>query len=523
VTGRAVTGCAVTGSTGGFGAGPDPDGRHGSGVRTVAARAARTVAALRRERGLAVLTAVVFVGYAWYSVLRYDGFLTAGYDLGIFDQAVRGYAHFRAPIVPLRGPGLNIWADHVHPVIALAAPLYWIWDSPVVLVVLQAALVAVSLPVVHAFARRRLGPRASLAVTAGYALGWPLQGLADFDFHEIAFGVPLLAAAIDALDRRDDRTLLVCSALLLAVREDLGVVVAILGLLRMLRPPRRMLGFGMAVVGAATYLLLTSVVIPSFASNGQFAYWNFNALGPDLPSALGFIVTHPLRILELLFTPAAKAQTWLYLLAPLGFLSLRSPYAVVAVPLLAERFLNSRENLWTTYFHYNCLPWAVLFLAMLDGGARLGMWSRPALRRVVVVCVALVPVVLAAFDPGPPHVFRRMIDGSAFATSARLRAQGAAVAHVPPGVCVSADDRIASHLTSRDRVTLYGIASHRTDYVVLDLSQKWIGSYLGRPLARPPDALTQVRAAGFVQTFRQGPVVVLRSPTYTGPTPGCAP
>lgn len=497
---------------------------HLTARRAVTGRlAVRTARALRGERGLAMLTAAVFAGYAWYAVIRYDGYLTAGYDLGIFDQAVRGYSQLRAPIVALRGPELNIWADHAHPIIALAAPLYRLWDSPVVLVVLQAALVAASLPFVHAFARRRLGPRASIAVTFGYALGWPLQGLVDFDFHEIAFGVPLLAAAIDGLDRRSDRNLLICSALLLTVREDLGIVVAMLGLLRLLRPPRRLVGVGMVAAGVATYLLLTSVVIPSFAGNGQFAYWNFDALGPDLPSALGFVVTHPLRTLDLMFTPAVKAQTWLYLLAPLGLLSLRSPYVLVALPLLAERFLNSRENLWTVHFHYNCLPWVVLVLAMLDGGARLGVWSRPWLRHAVVVGMALTPVGLGAFDPGPPHVFRRMLDRSAFVTSEHLRAQRAAVARVPAGVCVAVDDRIAAHLTSRDRATLYGIASHRTDYVVLDLSQKQVGSYLGRPLARPSDALAQVRAAGFVQTFRQGSLVVLRSPTYTGPTPGCAP
>ena len=35
-----------------------------------------------------------------------------------------------------------------------------------------------------------------------YAFGWPLWSMANFDFHEIAFAVPLLAAALDALDRR---------------------------------------------------------------------------------------------------------------------------------------------------------------------------------------------------------------------------------------------------------------------------------------------------------------------------------
>jgi hypothetical protein len=265
------------------------------------------------------------------------------------------------------------------------------------------------------------------------------------------------------------------------------------------------------------------VVIPSFAPDGHFAYWTFDSLGPDLPGALAFVVTHPLRTLTLLVTPAAKAQTWLYLLAPLAALPLRSRYAVIALPLLAERFLNSRENLWTTHYHYNALPWVVLVLAMVDGAARLGVWSRPWLRRALVVAMVLVPVGLSALDTVTPQVFRRMYDGSAWASSAHLRAQRAAVAQVPAGVCVEVDDRLAPHLTAQDRVTLPGIGAARTDYVVLDLSQREVGSTLEGPLEAPGAALHRYLAAGFVETFRQEQLVVLRSPSFTGPTPRCGP
>lgn len=487
-----------------------------------------------RRWPLLVLTALTFVVYTAYAVSRHQGYLTAGYDLGIFDQAVRDYARFRAPIVPLRGPDLNIWADHAHPVIALAAPLYWLWDSPVTLLVLQAGLVASSLPFVHAFARRRVGAGTALAITAGYAAGWPLQGLIDFDFHEIAFGIPLLAAAVDALDRRSDRALLISSGMLLTVREDLGVVVAVFGLLRVLQGgwalpggvapfPRRWVGGLMIGAGTLTYLLLTAVVIPSFAPDGHFAYWTFDSLGPDLPGAIAYVLTHPWQTLALLVVPATKAQTWLYLLVPLALLPLRSRYVLVALPLLAERFLNSRENLWTTHFHYNALPWVVLALAMVDGAARLGIWSRPMLRRAVVAWLLLVPVWLSAQDSVTPQVFRRLYDGTAWASGAHLQAQQAAVAQVPAGVCVAVDDRLAPHLTARDRVTLPGIGAARTDYVVLDFTQREVGSTLEGPLETPGVAFVRLRAEGFVETFRQEDVVVLRAPTYAGPTPACRP
>jgi hypothetical protein len=81
---------------------------------------------------VAVLTVTVFAFYCVYTVSRQATMLTSGYDLGIFDQAGRQYARFHAPLVALKGSGYNIFADHFHPIIAVLAPLYWVWDTPYV-------------------------------------------------------------------------------------------------------------------------------------------------------------------------------------------------------------------------------------------------------------------------------------------------------------------------------------------------------------------------------------------------------
>lgn len=467
---------------------------------------------------VSLLAALLFVIYSTYALLRQATYLTAGYDLGIFDQAMRNYARFRTPEVPLKGTHYNILADHFHPIIALAAPLYWIWNTPSVLLVLQAALIAASVPVVYSFALRRMPRGGALIVAAAYGFGWAIQAMVDFDFHEVAWGVPILAVAVDALDRRADRTLLISAGLLLLVREDMGAVLVMIGLLRLAYRPRRT-GYLLIGAGITGYLLVTSLIIPAFAPNGQFAYWTFDALGPDLPHALLTIVAHPVHTVRLFFTPAVKAETLAYFFLPLALLPLRSRYSLIAVPLLAERFFNSREHVWNTHFHYNALPWLVLVLAMVDGGARLGIWRRPRLDRVMLAWLLIVPVYLSTMPNVTPPVIRRLLLGSAWRTDAHLRDQQAAVRQVPADTCVSVDDRLATHLTGTNRVTLPGIPTPRTDFVVLDMGQ----AQVGYPLDSPQQVLADSRAAGFVQVFSQGNLLVLRSPHYTGPSALCRP
>ena len=57
--------------------------------------------------------------------------------------------------MPLKAPGYNLLGDHFHPLIAVLAPLYWIWDDPRMLLLAQAALFAASMVPVARFAERR--------------------------------------------------------------------------------------------------------------------------------------------------------------------------------------------------------------------------------------------------------------------------------------------------------------------------------------------------------------------------------
>ncbi|MDQ2748393.1 MAG: DUF2079 domain-containing protein [Actinomycetota bacterium] len=486
-------------------------------------------------RALAVLCAAC---YLLTSVTVYGQYLGSGYDLGIFDQAVRAYSHFHAPVTPLKAPDFNILGDHFHPILALIAPAYWIWDNPGVLLIAQDLLVAVSIPVVYRFARRRAGFWFSFVVAAAYGLSWPIQTLIDVQFHEVAAAVPLLALAIDALDRGEHRALLLWCAPLLLVREDMGILVALLGVLAYAKAPREAAAtswrervihrppaaaVAMFVGGVAAYEVTTGLIIPALSPSHHFSYWQFDAIGHDLPDALGGLLTRPWHAAQVFVTPGVKVRTMLYLFAPLAFLPLCSPYVLIALPLLAERFFNSRPELWTAHFQYNALPWLVLVLASVDGAARVGLFraGRAAMlaRSVFVVILVgaevwLTAVVGTQFRSLVPNV-ARLVEHRR--ESAALTAQRAGEL-VPDHVCVQATERVAPHLTRRDRVTLPDLPVAGSDFIVLDLSKPNVGLR-----ASPAAVLAAARAGKYVTVHAEGSVLVLRAPDYTGPSDDCAP
>jgi len=70
-----------------------------------------------------LLAAALFLAYACWSIHRHLRLRTSGYDLGIFEQAIRGYAHLGAPDSTIKAPGFNLLGDHFHPILVVLAPL----------------------------------------------------------------------------------------------------------------------------------------------------------------------------------------------------------------------------------------------------------------------------------------------------------------------------------------------------------------------------------------------------------------
>jgi uncharacterized membrane protein len=452
----------------------------------------RGARAARRPHVVAVgtLTAVVAGAYTAFALGLYNTFQTSSYDLVIFDQAVRSYAHFHAGISVIKGvhngfgPNFSVLGDHWSPILAALAPLYWIYGSPVTLLVAQAVLFALAIPPLWVFTRRAFGGgtkavAAAYLVSVAYTLCWPVASALAFDFHEVAFAPVLTAVALERLQAGRLRTALIALAALLLVKEDMGLFVAGIGLYLAVSRPRtvsRQLAVGLGLIGAgiADTIITTYVLIPAFGGRSDY-YWAYTALGPHLPQAVGHLLTHPAS-LKLLVTPEVKLQTMLWLFGAFCFGSLRSPMALAAIPLLAERMLaNIFPFWWVTSYQYNAYLAAILVFSAVDGAARLdrqllarrhrelerdGAGPQPSARlwsagpwSVALGCAAAMCAV--AIFLVPHFAFGRALHPSFYQQNAQERAAAAADAVVPAGVTVEATDNLGPQLSATDTVLLW--------------------------------------------------------------------
>ena len=413
----------------------------------------------RRPAALAWGTAaVLFALYAALSIRDQQRMLTGGFDLGIFDEAVRAYAGGHMPYVALKGTHFDELGDHFSPIWALVAPIYRLFPTVYVLLLTQAALLAVGAVPLVGWAARAVGARSALVVGIGYGLSWGLASTVGFDVHEVAFAVPMLAYSATALGRRRWRAAAAWALPLLLVKEDLGVTLAAVGVYIALHGARR-LGLATIVTGLLGSYLEINVLIPDFSASGRYTYSGSitSALSGGLPHAVVHFVT-----------PEAKQTTVLLMLAITGFLALRSPITLLVVPTLAWRFISTDPAYWGTSDQYSAVLMPIVFAGLVDALIRLRAVRHPL--SVAIARTALLTSLAFTAMLLPDYPLAALTHSSTWQTAPRIAVARGLIARIPADATVAAGNQLVPQLTDHDTVTLLDqqTPAARPDWVLID-------------------------------------------------------
>ena len=395
---------------------------------------------------VAVAAGAYAAGFATLSVLRDRSFETGRFDLGNMVQAVWSTAHGHPlRVTNLQGEQVSRLAAHVDPILVLFAPLWWIWPSPDMLLVVQAVAVAAGAFPVFALARKHLGSdRAALGFALVYLLLPAVQWLTLNEFHPVALACPLLLFAFRYLD--DDRLLpfAVFALLAAATKEEIALVVAGFGVWYALARRRPGTGTTIVAAGALWFGLAVGVVVPHLNHGGASSFYSrYREVGGSPGGVLRTAVTHPVRILDKTFDH--RSLRYLADLAvPLAGLFLAAPLALVAaLPELALNLLASTKTQTSIRFHYTAGLIPPLVVASVLGAGRLSGRSRKWALAIAVLAIGVALVENARL-------------GAMFRAPAIVSRHDRIAAHalrlVPGDAVVSATNTLGAHLSARRRI-----------------------------------------------------------------------
>ena len=406
------------------------------------------------------------------AVLRHRTFETGRFDLGNMTQAVWSTANGDVlSVTDVYGQQISRLGSHFDPILVALAPLWWVWPSPEMLLVLQAVAVAAGAIPLYFLARRHLPEWPAAAIACAYLLFPPVQWLTVSDFHPVALATPLLLAAWYFLDADRLWPFALFAAAAITTKEHVGLAIAGLGVWYALE--RRETRKGLVIAGAAGAIALVAalVVVPFFAPDAPVFESRY-----DSPSLEGRDLGYVLR-----------------LLLPLALLPLGAPAVLLAaVPELLLNVLSSTRTQTSVMTHYAATIAPVLLVATVFAVRRVG--SRAAF-------AALTAAFAGAVVLGPVG----RVETRADAHDAALRR---AVEVVPDDAAVSTTNALGAHLSARERIFSYPIL-FRADWVAVDSTRLTYMDSL-RPDRSRGHLADLRRDRSWVVVFEEDGVVVFR-------------
>ncbi len=304
---------------------------------------------------------------------RYYSFY-ATYDQGIFNQLFWNGTHGRFFESSLSSAlSTNVvhqnqipevsyhrLGQHFTPALMLWLPIYSLFPSPVTLTVLQVTLITAAGLVLYPLARHYLEPRLSAAIAVSYYCANAVIGPTLGNFHDSCQTPLFVFSLLLAMEKRWWPLFGILATLMLAVREDGGVVLFGVGVYLILSRRYPLTGIAVCILSFGYMIVLTNLIMPLFSEDisQRFMMERFGQYADgEEASTLEIIwgmVSNPGRLVEQLFTPFfGKIKYLLGQWLPLALVPAFAPasWTIAGFPLL-KLFLAKGESVLAINIRY---------------------------------------------------------------------------------------------------------------------------------------------------------------------------
>ena len=451
-----------------------------------------------------ILLIVAYVAlFGTMSLRRHQNLRTNALDLGYTDQAVWNTLHGRPfrfstyrdaafsldiPIQDFQQTDVLL-GYHVEPILAPISLLYLLHDGPETLLWLQTIALALgAIPVYllacHKFTADDSKPTMRwlpVAFVALYLLSPSLEAANMSDFHAVALSPLFLLAAFYCLETERTWGFVAFVALAAMTKEEVGLLVAMMGLWAALVRRRWALGLGVAAAGAGWSILCFTVIMPHFSGLDYPAFLvRYGQFGESAIDIARNLFRQPGLFVDWLRRPQVSRylrELWF----SSGGLAILNPAALLmALPSLAINTFSSYDWMHSGGGHYSVtiVPFLVIASIYGVGWAAKTIGGRFADARsdrihviigILLVSVGLGIALVHHYHAGISPLSRRFSLEPVSEHARRAAPFFEQVNALPPDTPISVGSNLYPHVAHREHVYLFPTISD-AQFILLDVT-----------------------------------------------------
>lgn len=439
---------------------------------------------LRGHAPVLVAMGVHAVWLSYLAITRDRALWSATVDLGIFKEALWHTLHGRPMFSPT--VGYSFLGEHFSPVLFLLAPLYALWPTSALLLIVQTVAISASAWPVYRLARANgVGRDLATALAAAMIFTPQMQTALLYDFHMDLLAVPAMCWLALSLHTRRWTAAAISLALLVSVKEDMfipGVAVLLAHALPGDRTDRRRAAL-LGVISVAYCAFAMAVLlkrfgpppgVPVYMSDGSepagYKFLrNFRHLA-GRPGPLLTLLGQPIRF-GLYALSDARLTTLLSFVAPLALLPFAAGLRVALLMPLGIVLLSDNPEIVALRYHYAAVQHPGVYLAAVYGAARLldRAADRARLSRALLSFTLSAAAVMAALHPS--SMASRTHPTDTRAVTEHVRAVDRLLARIPADAPVTVSTWLGPRVSNRPWGVIFPYGLDRATWAAVDLQR----------------------------------------------------
>ena len=363
-----------------------------------------------------ILMAIYAIVFSLIALFRYHSFSFHDIDLAVINQIFWNTVHGNL-IVENMGSATILNGGHVFLIALVLGPVYWLYQSPLTLLILQTVALALGAWSLFLIARNLVDEKPALVISFCYLIYPALNYVNLFEFHPIAFSTPLLLFMFLFYQRKRWWLFLLFMFLALICREDVAIPVFAFGVfatIMALRTPReerkKAWKWGLVPLcsGLFWFIFCVKFLQPHFrlpelktatGESGMLSFYGW--LGQTPGEILRTLLLRPGYVLKGIFI-RPKLIYLRDLFLPTAFFSFLSPPHLVMVLISSvEGLLSQRFTHFSIRYQYSSIITPFVFVSAVYGLRNLLRWKMLSGKKYIPALLILGCSIYSAAAFGP--------------------------------------------------------------------------------------------------------------------------
>jgi len=419
--------------------------------------------------------------YSSISLVNHYNFRTAGWDLGLFNNAIYDYAHFHwnDPTLLLPNHIKNTLADHFSLLPILFSPFYWLFGSWTLLIIQIAGVLFGGIGIFKLIHKLTQNDKLSVLATIFFYSLWGVYSALSFDYHDNVMAAMFVPWFIYfAICKRWGWAILFYLLILIS-KENIAIWLAFICLGMILIHWKEKLQVrifaALGIFAGIYFIVVVKIIIPALGND--YVHFSYDALGSSFKEALITMLTKPRYIFTLLFENHTKAMEAFGIKSELHFVVLLSggiallfkpQYLVMLIPIYAQKLFNNDFGKWGINGQYSIEFVPILTIALF-------VWinefqekykfiaARVFLLVAIVITISMLDNRVSKwYSPE----YSRFYQKDHYVRNFDVRKVYKSLKLIPDDASISAQWMLISHLSFREKIYQYPFTGD-ANYIVL--------------------------------------------------------